>query len=118
LPETPAIGYALPMADNTYAIVTTTVENNDQALKLAGVITESRLAACVQFWPIQSLYWWQGKVESGTEFILQCKTQASLTAALQDLIRQHHTYEVPEIIVTPIIGGHTPYLNWITRETS
>jgi periplasmic divalent cation tolerance protein len=106
------------MDDTSYVIVTTTAGSEELAMKLADLITSARLAACVQFWPIRSVYWWQGKMEAGTEFILQCKTKADLAPELQDFIRTHHPYEIPEIIVTPIIGGHPPYLNWIHQETS
>lgn len=106
------------MEDHTYLIVTTTVAEEKLAVKLAELITAARLAACVQFWPIRSVYWWQGKMEANGEFILQCKTRAPLASALQEFIRSHHPYEVPEIIVTPIIQGHPPYLNWIEQETT
>lgn len=106
------------MDDTEYVIVTTTVGTEDRAVELAHLITASKLAACVQFWPIRSVYWWQGKMESGAEYLLLCKTQTSLVPALQEFIRCHHSYEVPEIIVTPIVGGHTPYLNWIRQETT
>jgi periplasmic divalent cation tolerance protein len=105
------------MNNPTYLIVTTTISEEALAMKLAELITTSRLAACVQFWPIRSVYWWQGKLESGAEFILHCKTQAIHAPDLQELIRSNHPYEVPEIIVTPILTGHQPYLDWINRET-
>ncbi|MEI6167650.1 MAG: divalent-cation tolerance protein CutA [bacterium] len=106
------------MNDTSYVTVTTTSDSEALAIKLAEMITAARLASCVQFWPIRSVYWWQGKLESGTEFILQCKTRSSLAPALQEFIRSHHPYEVPEIIITPILGGHPPYLAWIDQETS
>ncbi len=111
------IGYCSLMDEISYVLVTTTVGTEALAVKMAELITASRLAACVQFWPIRSVYWWQGKMESGPEFLLQCKTPASLAPALQDFIRSHHAYELPEIIVTPIAGGHPPYLAWIRQET-
>jgi periplasmic divalent cation tolerance protein len=106
------------MNETSHVVVTTTSESEDLAIKLAGQITSARLAACVQFWPIRSVYWWQGKMESGAEFILQCKTRASLAPALRDFIRAHHPYEVPEIIVTPILDAAPSYLAWIDQETS
>ncbi len=105
------------MKNPPYVIVITTVSAEELAVKLAELITTSRLAACVQFWPIRSVYWWQGKLESGAEFILHCKTQAIHVPALQEFIRSNHPYEVPEIIVTPILTGHQPYLDWISAET-
>jgi len=106
------------MENTSYSIVTTTVEKEELALKLAGLITSSRLAACVQFWPIRSVYWWKGKMESGAEFILHCKTRTTLVPQLQEFIHSHHAYETPEIIVTPILDGHPPYLAWIEQETT
>jgi len=105
------------MENTSYVIVTTTVATENLAVKLADLITSDRLAACVQFWPIRSVYWWQGKMESGTELMLQCKTRTSLVPALQKFILSHHPYETPEIIVTPILGGAPPYLAWIRQET-
>ena len=105
------------MDELSYVIVTTTVGAEDLAVKLAELITSARLAACVQFWPIRSVYWWQGKIESGAEYILQCKTRTNLVPALQEFIRSNHPYQVPEIMVTPITGGHPAYLNWIHQET-
>jgi len=105
------------MNETSYVIVTTTVGTEELAVTLAELITSAKLAACVQFWPIRSVYRWQEKIETGGELMLQCKTQSSLVPALEELIRTHHPYEIPEIIVTPIIGGHPPYLEWIRRET-
>lgn len=106
------------MHDTSCSIVSTTVASEALAQELAGRITTARLAACVQSWPIRSVYWWQGKVESGAEILIQSKTRTELVPALQDLIRTHHPYEVPEIIVTPILGGHPAYLDWIRQETT
>lgn len=106
------------MHDTSCSIVSTTVASEALARELAGCITTARLAACVQFWPIRSTYWWQGKIESGAEFLIQSKTRTELVPALQALIRTHHPYEVPEIIVTPILGGHPAYLDWIRQETT
>jgi len=102
----------------SYKVVTTTLSGKTQTVKLANAIVWSRLAACVQFWPIRSAYWWKGKVQTGSEFILVCKTSASRVSALQRYIKTHHPYEVPEIVVTPIETGSPPYLAWITTETS
>ena len=106
------------MSKEKYKCVMTTVAGETQAVAMAEAIVRGRLAACVQFWPIRSTYWWKGKVESGNEFILLCKTRASLVRALQRHIRTHHMYEVPEIVVIPIETGLPSYLAWITAETS
>ena len=82
----------------SHVIVTTTVETKAHAIRLAGIIIDSRLAACVQFWPIRSVYRWKGKVVSGNEHLLLCKTRSTAAKPLQSLIRTHHAYELPEII--------------------
>ena len=97
--------------------VTTTVATEKDALKMADALVGSCLAACVQFWPIRSLYRWRGKLESGKEYRLSCKTRNARVPALIRFIRTRHSYEVPEIIATPIANGHPAYLKWIERET-
>lgn len=97
--------------------VTTTVATRKDALKLAGDIVGSRLAACVQFWPIHSTYRWQGKIESGGEYRLSCKTRTTRVPELIRFIRTRHSYEVPEIIATIIANGLPAYLEWLVQET-
>lgn len=100
-----------------YAIVSTTVDSAGKAGKLAGLIVESRLAACVQTLPVQSVYSWKGKIEKSREHLLLSKTKASLAGKLIRFIRKHHSYEVPEIVITQITGGLKDYLSWIDKET-
>jgi periplasmic divalent cation tolerance protein len=105
------------MSRARFVIVTTTVPTRTVARQLAGQIVDSRLAACVQFWPIHSIYRWKGGIESNPETILVCKTRKVLVPALQTLIRRLHSYEIPEVIVTPIQDGLPSYLEWIAGET-
>lgn len=100
-----------------YVVVTTTVAKKTDAQKLARLILESRLAACVQCERIESVYRWKGKIESAAEFRLTAKTRAALVAPLQTFIRANHAYELPEIVVTPIVAGLPPYLEWVATET-
>jgi periplasmic divalent cation tolerance protein len=97
--------------------VTTTVATEKDAITMADAIVGAGLAACVQFWPIRSVYRWRGKIESGPEFRLSCKTRATRVTALIQFILAHHSYEVPEIIATPLSGGLPAYLKWIEQET-
>ena len=92
----------------------------DQAVadQLAHVLVESRLAACVNILsPCRSVYRWQGEVETAVEFPLLIKSTAANYAALENLIRQHHPYDVPEIIALPVERGLPEYLNWLSAET-
>ena len=98
-------------------LVTTTIDQPAAAARLAEQVLTARLAACVQTLPIRSRYWWKGKLETARETLLLFKTRTALAAALEAFIRDHHSYEVPEITVLPITGGHPPYLRWVGAET-
>nr|WP_221475868.1 divalent-cation tolerance protein CutA [Sphaerisporangium rubeum] len=85
---------------------------------MAGSIVNARLAACVQtVGPIHSLYWWNGKPEDAEEWQLLIKTTMTHLSALEKHIKENHSYDIPEIIVTPIVGGSADYLRWISAET-
>lgn len=107
----------MKMPDQSIAIVQTTVSSEPEARKLAALILKQRLGACVQFMRINSLYRWRGKTESSNEFLVLIKTRRILAAKLIDFIKKHHSYEVPEIIVTPINAADSGYTEWIFRET-
>src|SRR6266487_2512583 len=101
-----------------YVQVLTTVESEDDGVRLGRGIVDARLAACVQIvGPIRSLYWWQGKVDDAREWQLLMKTKAELFPALEQHIKANHSYDTPEIIVTPIVAGSAEYLGWISEET-
>ena len=102
---------------STFVVVSTTAGSEPEAKDLARRIINERLAACVQYTPIQSTYRWKGAVESASEYLLLAKTRASLADELIACIRNVHSYEVPEIIVTPISGGFEKYLDWVKAET-
>jgi periplasmic divalent cation tolerance protein len=99
--------------------VTTTASSKDEAEKIARALLEQRLAACVQVvGPIESHYWWKGKIERSGEWLCMIKTLRGKFPAVESAIRANHSYEVPEIIACPIEGGSEPYLNWLRNETA
>ena len=103
------------MAD--YIQVSTTTENEKDAGLIARKLIERRLAACVQrIGPIKSTYWWEDKVNEEEEWLLIIKTSDGMFGEMEEAIREMHPYEVPEIIVSPIIKGNKDYLNWIEKE--
>lgn len=102
----------------TFVVVTTTVGNKAKAETLAAMVVGKRLAACVQYMPITSIYRWKGRVETAKEHLLMAKSTAEKADALISLIRDNHAYELPEITVMPITGGLGKYLNWIDEETA
>ena len=99
-------------------VVSTTVDGETKARRLAMLVVKERLAACVQFAPIRSIYRWKGKIESASEYLLLAKTTLATAGRLAIFIRKHHDYELPEITVMPITGGLAGYLDWIGVETS
>jgi periplasmic divalent cation tolerance protein len=104
---------------NNYAFVSvsTTVDSEGEAGRLSGLVINEKLAACVQYTTIHSSYRWKGKVVMNEECLLLMKTRADLADELVAFIKKNHSYEVPEIIVTPIVGGYEGYLKWIVSET-
>ena len=68
-------------------------------------------------YPIESFYKWQGEIENSKEMLLQIKTKTTLFEKVKQEIELQHEYEIPEIIITPIINGNQPYLKWIDEET-
>lgn len=103
--------------DSRVRVVATTVSSEDEALRLSRAVVEARLAACAQVSPVQSTFRWQGKIETEREFVVSAKTAADRAGELADFIRAHHSYELPEVIVAPVVGGSEPYLEWILGET-
>ncbi len=95
-------------------IVLTTAGSEDEARKIARHLVENRLAACVNLIPrVESIYRWQGKVESAAEWLLLIKTTAQRFPAVRDAIGELHSYEVPECVVLSIEDGSAPYLQWL-----
>ena len=87
-------------------------------MALSRSAVEARLAACGQVvGPIKSTYWWEGKVETAQEWYVVFKTTTERYPALEAHIREQHSYDVPEIVVTPIVAGNPAYLDWVTTET-
>jgi periplasmic divalent cation tolerance protein len=95
-------------------IVLSTAGSEDEARKIAHHLVERQLAACVNIVPrIESIYRWQGKVESSAEWLMLIKTTAERFPAVRDAIRELHSYELPECIAISVEDGSAEYLQWI-----
>jgi periplasmic divalent cation tolerance protein len=102
------------MADETARIVLTTTDSPESARRIARVLVERRLAACVNLIPnLLSVYRWQGAVETAEETLLLIKTSTKFLAALEAALGELHTYDVPEFLVLPVESGSTLYLEWL-----
>ena len=100
-----------------HIIVETTFDSESEAKRLAKMLIEQGLAACVSIYKACSVYRWEGKLEEADEFVLMAKTQKSLYKTVEKFIKQNHSYDLPQIIATKIVAGSKGYLNWIDSET-
>ncbi len=99
-------------------LVLTNCPDETVANTIARAVIEEELAACVNILPrVQSVYRWQGSLESAPEVPLLIKTTATAYPALEQRIAELHPYELPEIIALPIAQGLPAYLNWLAAET-
>jgi periplasmic divalent cation tolerance protein len=101
-----------------FVTVTTTTDTAEEAQRLSASAVEARLAACGQVSaPIASTYWWEGKIETASEYLIEFKTRADIADRLTDHLKANHSYDTPEVVITPIMGGNPAYLAWIETET-
>jgi periplasmic divalent cation tolerance protein len=97
-----------------FQIVLSTCADREQAERIAHRLVEQHLAACVNILPgVQSIYRWQGAVESAAEVLLLIKTSTARSQEVQSTIASLHSYEVPEFLVLPVLGGSNAYLAWL-----
>ena len=105
------------MKETAYIVLLITTSNSEEAHKIAEMLLKQRKAACVNIVPgVSSLFWWQDKLDSAEESLLIVKTKASLLPEVVSLVKGAHSYDVPEIIALPIVGGNEDYLEWIGKE--
>lgn len=102
-----------------YITVFITCSSSHEADKITKAILRARLAACGNIIKgVSSTYWWKGKIEKANEVLLIMKTKKVNLNTIIKRVKELHSYEVPEIIALPIIGGSKDYLNWIEESTS
>ncbi len=102
------------MDEAKYRVVYITAGDDEEAGRIAAMLVEKRLAACVtRIKPVHSVYRWKGHIESAEEVLLIAKTRAEKFEALCKAVRAAHSYEVPEIIALPLTDGDPDYLKWI-----
>ena len=104
--------------ENDCVMVWSTISAAADSATLASTLVSERLAACVNVLPaMESTYRWKGNVETDRERQVVIKTTAARVSQLEKRLRQLHEYEVPELIVLPIVGGSHAYLEWIREST-
>lgn len=96
----------------------TTVDDERKAKIIQNLLVQKRAAACAQvFGPISSCFWWEGKVENANEWMCVAKLKSENYEKAENLIKENHPYDVPEIVAIPISSGNEDYLNWIKNVT-
>jgi periplasmic divalent cation tolerance protein len=95
--------------------VITTCENEEEAARIANHLLHEKLIACANWWPVSSAYWWEGKSERASEYMLFMKTTDKHLKAADAVIKSVHSYDNPEIIQFAIAGGSKEYLDWVTE---
>ena len=106
------------MENDNNIVVLITAGTDEEARRVAETLLEQRKAACVNIVPtVTSLFWWEGRIDSDHESLLIVKSKASLLAEIVSVVKEVHSYDVPEVIALPIMGGNPGYLNWIGEVT-
>jgi len=101
---------------NDQIVVLMTAPNAEEATRIAEMLVEGKLAACVQTLPLMtSIYVWKGEVERASEILLVAKSTRAKFDELEAAVRAIHSYETPEIIALPIVLGSSAYLSWLSN---
>lgn len=104
------------MEEPKYIVVFITTGGTEEAQRISRILLEQRKVACVNIIPkVDSLFWWEDKLDSAQENLLIAKTKASLLPEIINLVKKMHSYDAPEIIALPIVGGNQDYLEWIEK---
>ncbi len=104
--------------DNSLMLVYVVWRDEDEAKRVAFTVLSKRLAACTNFFPLKSSYWWDGQLVDDSEVGLLIKTRASLFDQVKNEVLASHSYETPCVIGFPASKVHRPYLEWLYAETT
>jgi periplasmic divalent cation tolerance protein len=100
-----------------HVVIFVTAESEEQARRICDVLLKKKLIACANIVRnVESLFWWQGKVEHSAELLLIMKSRRELLEEITRLVKENHSYDVPEVVALPIVGGNPDYLHWIDES--
>ena len=98
-------------------VVLVTASNEDEARNIADLLIKKRRVACVNIIPrVDSVFWWQDKPDVAQESLMVIKTRSSVFNEIIALVKEMHSYQVPEIIALPIVAGNEDYLRWLKNS--
>jgi len=100
-----------------YCLVYITTKDEEEANRIGKALVSEKLAACVNFHPIKSIFRWQGEISQEDEVAMLAKTKAELVDELVSRVKELHSYEVPCIVVLPVEKGNPDFLEWISQAT-
>lgn len=104
--------------ETEYQVVLVTAPDAEVGRRVARKVLEEKLVACVNIVPqIESLYWWEGKIDSSNEVLLVMKTRTGHLGDLEQAVLSEHPYDTPEFVALPITAGSEKYLSWIADST-
>lgn len=105
------------MAEFEFCVVMITTPDEGLANRIADMLIDKNLAACVQRTTVGSTYRWSSEVHHDVEVLMWIKTRTALLDELVAQVREMHVYDAPEIVAMPVIGGSPDYLHWVDKET-
>jgi periplasmic divalent cation tolerance protein len=100
-----------------YRSIYFTVKDETEARCIGRTLVLERLAACVNYFPVQSIYWWKGKVEESGENAVVAKTRAELAEKVIQRVKELHSYQIPVTVAWVIEKGDPDGFSWISEET-
>ncbi len=100
-----------------FVVVYSTAGNEEEAKRIARKLVEEDLAACVNLWPIRSVYEWEDELCEDEEYALLVKTTAGRAEEVVERIVELHSYETPAVLVLPVLSGFEGFLEWIREQT-
>ncbi|NIR87908.1 divalent-cation tolerance protein CutA [Candidatus Bathyarchaeota archaeon] len=102
---------------SSYVVVFMTTSDKKEASKIVRCLLDERLIACANIvGPVSSLFWWEGKIDEASEFLVIMKSKKRLFKRLSERVKETHSYEVPEIIELPVTEGLPSYLEWLSAS--
>ncbi len=102
---------------SSYVVVFMTASDKKEASKIVRRLLNERLIACANIvGPVSSLFWWEGKIDEASEFLVIMKSRKDLFKRLCERVKETHSYEVPEVLELPITEGLPSYLEWVSAS--
>ena len=106
------------MAERAVLVLVTTGARDDAERLGEALVVEHLAASCSIVPSVHSVYYWEDQLHREHEALLLVKTLESRVRAVEEFVKAHHSYELPEILQVPIEGGSSPYLNWLEKQVA